>query len=155
MADDHEEHGEILSCLGTQGSVASSAVADEQDHHDHSRLIEFPEALEAFFLRVGELKVVLGAPAATGVDRLEGVIQRALAARDRGDAPAAMAGIVEAMELLAELASATPGVDGVQLRGMAGAFKQALAHGALGDAKAAADVMRDASGSRLIPRKPR
>ena len=130
-------------------------MADEHDHGGHSHLIEFPEALEAFFTRVGELKVVLGGPAAPGVDRLEAVIQTALAARERGDVPGAMTGIVQAMELLAELASATPGVDGGQLRAMAGAFKQALAHGALGEAKATAEVMREASGSHLIPKKPR
>jgi hypothetical protein len=118
-------------------------------------LIEFPEALEAFFTRVGELKVILGGPAAPGVDRLEAVIQSALAARERGDVPAAMAGIVQAMELLAELASAAPGVEGVQLRGLAAVFKQALGRGALGEAKAAAEVMREHSGSRLIPKKPR
>lgn len=130
-------------------------MADEHERGAHSHLIEFPEALEAFFTRVGELKVVLGAPAGPGVDRLERVIQTALAARERGDVPGAMAGIVQAMELLADLASAAPGVDGVQLRGMAGAFKQALAHGAVGDARTAADVMREESGSRLIPKKPR
>jgi hypothetical protein len=127
-------------------------VADE---HDHTHLIEFPEALEAFFTRIGELKVVLGGPAAPGVDRLEAVIQTALAARERGDVPGAMTGIVNAMALLAELASASPGVDGAQLRAMAGAFGQALGHGALGEAKAAAEIMREESGSRLIPKKPR
>jgi len=130
-------------------------VADEHDHGDHSHLIEFPEALEAFFTRVGELKVVLGGPAAPGVDRLEAIIQTALAARDRGDVQGAMAGIVAAMELLAELASASPGVDGAQLRAVAGAFKQALTHGALGEARGTAEIMREVSGSRLIPKKPR
>jgi hypothetical protein len=130
-------------------------VADEHDRGRHSHLIAFPEALEAFFTRVGELKVVLGGSSAPGVDRLEAVMQSALAARERGDVPGAVAGIVQAMELLADLASGTPGVDGGQLRGMAAAFKQALAHGALGEAKGAAEAMREASGSRLIPKKPR
>ena len=130
-------------------------MADEPDGGAHSHLIEFPEALDAFFTRVGELKVVLGGSSAPGVDRLEAVIQRALAARERGDVPGAVKGIVQAMELLADLASATPGIDAAQLRGMATAFKQALAHGALGDAKAAAETMREESGSRLIPKKPR
>lgn len=126
---------------------------DERGAHSH--LIEFPEALEAFFTRVGELKVVLGAAAGPGVDRLEATIQSALAARDRGDVPGAIAGIVGAMELLAQLAERTPGVDAAPLRGMAAAFKQAMARGALGEAKAAAETMREESGSRLIPRKPR
>lgn len=130
-------------------------MADEHDRGGHSHLIDFPEALDAFFTRVGELKVVLGGAAGPGVDRLEVVIQAALAARERGDVPGAVRGIVQAMELLADLASASPGVDGAELRAMAAAFKQALARGALGEAKTAADVMREASGSRLIPKKPR
>ena len=129
-------------------------MADD-DRGGHSHLVEFPEALEAFFTRVGELKVVLGGAAAPGVDRLEAVIQTALAARDRGDVPGAMRGIVSAMELLAELAGNTPGIDAAQLRGMAAMFKQAIAHGALGEAKTAAETMREESGSRLIPKKPR
>jgi len=130
-------------------------VADDHDRGAHSHLIEFPEALEAFFTRVGELKVVLGASSGAGVDRLESVIQTALAARERGDVPGAIGGIVQAMELLADLAGATPGFDAAALRGMAASFKQALAHGAVGEAKATADVMREESGSRLIPKKPR
>ena len=129
-------------------------MADD-DRGGHSHLVEFPEALEAFFTRVGELKVVLGGAAPPGVDRLEAVIQTALAARDRGDVPGAMRGIVAAMELLAELAGNTPGIDAAQLRGMAAMFKQAIAHGALGEAKTAAETMREESGSRLIPKKPR
>jgi len=62
---------------------------------------------------------------------------------------------VSAMELLAELAGNTPGIDAAQLRGMAAMFKQAIAHGALGEAKTAAETMREESGSRLIPKKPR
>ena len=129
-------------------------MADD-DRSTHSHLVEFPEALEAFFTRVGELKVMLGGASAPGVDRLEAVIQTALAARDRGDVPGAMRGIVAAMELLADLAGNTPGIDAAQLRGMAAVFKQAIAHGALGEAKAAAETMREESGSRLIPKKPR
>ena len=40
---------------------------------DHSHLIDFPEALEALFSRIGELKLVLGAaaePALAEVERL-------------------------------------------------------------------------------------
>jgi hypothetical protein len=132
-----------------------AAVADDREHGAHSHLIEFPEALEAFFTRIGELKVVLGGPSAPGVDRLESIIQSALAARERGDVPGAIGGIVQAMELLADLAAGSPGLDAAALRGMAASFKQALAHGALGDAKAAAEVMREESGSRVIPKKPR
>jgi hypothetical protein len=125
------------------------------DEHGHSHLIEFPEALEAFFTRVGELQVILGPGSAAGVARLEALMQQGLAARDRGDAAAAVTRIVEAMDLLAELATTAPGLDGQMLRAMAENFRNALGRGSLGEAKAAADVMRDQSGSRLTPKKPR
>src|SRR4030095_10269371 len=59
-----------------------------------------PGALEAFFARVGELKIVLGPGAAAGVDGLEALIQEGLAARDLGDAATAVRRIVQAMERL-------------------------------------------------------
>ena len=62
----------------------------------HSHRIVFPEALEAFFLRIGELKVVLGPKSAAGVDGLEALIREGLAARERGDVPMAIARIVDA-----------------------------------------------------------
>ena len=40
----------------------------------HSHLIAFPEALEAFYTRVGELRVILGPRAAAGVDGLEALM---------------------------------------------------------------------------------
>src|SRR5262249_62068745 len=76
---------------------------DERDDAapPHSHLIEFPEALEAFFSRIGELKVILGPRAAGGVDGLEALIREGLAARDRGDPATAMMRIALAMSRLA------------------------------------------------------
>ena len=130
-------------------------MADDEHGPGHSHLIEFPEALEAFFSRVGELQVLLGPGSTDGVKRLESLMQQGLAARARGDVPMATARIIQAMDLLAELASAAPGLDGQMLRAMAEHFRAALGRGHLGEAKAAADVMREQSGSRLIPKKPR
>jgi len=130
-------------------------MADDEHGPGHSHLIEFPEALEAFFSRVGELQVLLGPGSTDGVKRLESLMQQGLAARERGDVPMATARIIQAMDLLAELASAAPGLDGQMLRAMAEHFRAALGRGHLGEAKAAADVMREQSGSRLIPKKPR
>ena len=92
----------------------------------HSHLIAFPEALEAFFTRVGELKVVLGPRAAAGVDGLEALIQEGLAARDRGDRATALRRIVQAMERLAELAGASDAAEAPMLRAMAQQFAAAL-----------------------------
>jgi hypothetical protein len=119
----------------------------------HSHLIEFPEALETFFTRVGELKVVLGPAAAAGVDGLEALIQEGLAARDRGDRATALRRIVQAMERLADLAGASDAAEAPMLRAMAQQFAVALGRGALGDAKAAAATMRERSGSTIIPRR--
>ena len=119
----------------------------------HSHLIEFPEALEAFFTRVGELKVVLGPRAAPGVDAIEALIRDGLAARDRGDPVTATRCIVQAMERLAVLAGDSDAAEAPMLRAMARTFATALGRGALGDAKAAAETMRERSGSTVIPRR--
>ena len=125
------------------------------DAPPHSHLIDFPEALHMLVSRMGELKVVLGPAAAPGVDRVEQELRAGLAARERGDVGTAVAKISHAMELLAGLASDADPAEGAMMRAMAEQFKQALARGALGDAKATADVMRDRSGSVLRPKKRR
>src|SRR5215813_3686857 len=126
---------------------------DRQPATPHSHLIEFPEALEAFFSRIGELKVVLGPRAATGVDGLEALIREGLAARDRGDPGTAVRRIIQAMDRLADLAGASDAAEAPMLRAMAQQFAAALGRGALGDAKAAAETMRERSGSSIIPRR--
>ena len=119
----------------------------------HSHLIEFPEALEAFFSRIGELKVILGPRAAGGVDGLEALMQEGLAARDRGDSATALSRISQAMSRLAELAGESDAAEAPMLRAMAEQFATALRRGSLGDATAAAEVMRARSGSTIIPRR--
>jgi hypothetical protein len=128
-------------------------MADQPPDDDHSHLIEFPEALEVFFTRVPELRAALGPNAGDGVGRLEALIQEGLAAREQGDVPRAVDAIVRAMEMLADLAGERPELDGPMLRAMAGHFRQAMARGAVGEAKTSADVMREQSGSIIIPRK--
>jgi hypothetical protein len=119
----------------------------------HSHLIAFPEALEAFLSRIGELRVVLGPRAAGGVDGLEALIREGLAARDRGDPGTAVRRIVQAMDRLADLAGASDAAEAPMLRAMARQFAAALGRGALGDAKTAAEAMRERSGSTVIPRR--
>ena len=119
----------------------------------HSHLIEFPEALEAFFSRIGELKVILGPRAAAGVDGLEALMREGLAARDRGDSATALSRIGQAMSRLAELAGESDAAEAPMLRAMAEQFAAALRRGSLGDATAAAEVMRARSGSTIIPRR--
>ena len=125
------------------------------DNPPHSHLISFPEALEALFARMGELKVVLGPAAAPGVDEVQRHLREGLAARERGDVGGAVAKITRAMDLLAGLAAAADPAEGAMMRAMAERFRQAVARGALGDAKETAEVMRERSGSVITPKKPR
>lgn len=132
-------------------------MADDERDDDpappHSHLIEFPEALEAFFSRIGELKVILGPRAAGGVDGLEALMREGLAARDRGDSATALSRISQAMSRLAELAGESDAAEAPMLRAMAEQFATALRCGSLGDVRAAAEVMRARSGSTIIPRR--
>ena len=121
----------------------------------HAHLLDFPEALEALFSRLGELKIVLGPAAAPGVDQVEADLRSALAARHRGDVAAAVERIGTAMDRLAALAGAGDPAEAAMMRALAAHFRQALVRGALGDAREAADVMRERSGSVLIPKKAR
>ena len=120
---------------------------------EHSHLIDFPEALEAFFSRVGELKAALGPKGAPGVAAVEAVIAEGLAARDRGDVRTAVARLVDAMERVATLASDAGAPDGPMLRMMAAQFRAAVGRGDLSQARGAADVMREQSGSAIHPKK--
>jgi len=133
-------------------------VAD--DPHDekaapHSHLIDFPEALEALFSRMGELRVVLGPAAAPGVDEVERDLREGLAARERGDVGTAVSRIGQAMDRLAALAAHVDPGESAMMRAVAEHFRRALGRGALGDAREAVDVMRERSGSVVRPRKGR
>jgi hypothetical protein len=119
----------------------------------HTHLTAFPEALEALFGRLDELRIVLGAAASAGVDQVQERLRAGLAARERGDPVAAVARIGEAMDLLAGLASHMDPAEGAMMRALAEHFGNAIRRGALGDAQEAAEVMRERSGSVLHKRK--
>lgn len=120
---------------------------------EHSHLVAFPEALEALFSRLGELRVVLGPAAAPAIGRVEESLRAGLAARARGDVPVAVARIGEAMDHLAALAAHADPAEGAVMRGVAEHFRRALTRGALGEARETADVMRARSGSVVRPRR--
>src|SRR5947207_15401976 len=86
------------------------------DNPQHSHLVDFPEALEALFSRLGELKVVLGPAAAPGVDQMEARLREGLAARDRGDLGTAVMKIGQAMDLLAGLAAHADPAEAAMMR---------------------------------------
>src|SRR5439155_467343 len=111
------------------------------DNQQHSHLIDFPEALDALFSRLGELKIVLGPAAAPGVGEVERHLREGLAARERGDLGAALAKLTHAMDLLAGLAGHADAVEGAMMRAVAERFRQALARGALRGAREGADLV--------------
>src|SRR2546430_17606527 len=96
----------------------------------HSHLLDFPEALEALFSRLGELKVVLGAAAAPGVDQVQTDLRSALAARERGDVPAAVERIGAAMDRLAAPARTGDPPQGALIRRLPAHFRHAPLPGA-------------------------
>ena len=126
---------------------------DRRREETHSHLIDFPEALEAFFSRIGELKAMLGPAAAPGVDAVAETLREGLAARERGDASAAVTLIAEAMDRLAALAATADPAEGAMMRAVAEHFRGALGRGAVGEAREAAEHMRERSGSVLHPRR--
>src|SRR2546428_10520907 len=111
------------------------------DNPEHSHLIDFPEALEALFSRMGELKVVLGPAAAPGADEVERHLREGLAARARGDPGAAATKITRATDLLAGLPGHADAAEGAMMRALAERFRQAAARGALGHANETAGVI--------------
>ncbi len=130
-------------------------MADDGEHAPHSHLIPFPEALEMLFGRMDELKTVLGPGAAPEIDAVGDALREGLAARQRGDVPQAVARIGQAMERLAAVAARSDAAEGAALRMVAEHFRQALARGAVGQARETAEVMRERSGSVLHPKKNR
>ena len=101
-------------------------MSDDRNDAPHSHLIEFPEALDAFFSRIGELKAMLGPAAAPGVDAVAELLREGLAARERGDASTAVARIGTAMDRLAALAGSADPAEGAMMRAVADHFRRAL-----------------------------
>jgi hypothetical protein len=124
-------------------------MADGQSHR-----IDFPEAMEVLLARLGELKTSSGPAAAPGVDRIAETLRAWLTALERGDVPAAVQRISQAMQELAALAAHADPAEAAAMREMVERFRRALSSGALGDAEEAAEVMRARSGSVLHAKKP-
>lgn len=112
--------------------------------HDATELA----ALEGVLLRLDEMGAVLGGEAGPVVDAVRHALIEAMAARDRGDMPAALATIGQAMDRLSRLADdMVDPAEGAMMRAVAQAFRAALLRGDYGDAKAAAARMMRESGA--------
>ena len=119
-------------------------VAGEHDH----RPDRVPEVLEALLGRLGELRVVFGQSATPVVAAVEHELRQAIGARDRGDPVDSVRRIAAAMVRLTDLADGIGGGAGAAMRLVIERFKTALMAGHEGDARRAADVMRDRSGAK-------
>jgi hypothetical protein len=96
--------------------------------------------------RLGELEIVIVPQARPVVEEVRSRLKEAVAARERGDVPGALAIIGQAMERLAALASSLDAAEGHLMRAIAGSFAQALGAGDKGGAKQAVNLMRTKAG---------
>lgn len=129
-------------------SISCPVATDRKLHRE-----QVPEPLEAFLGRLGELRVIFGDAGAATVAAVEDDLRRAVAARDRGAQQESLALISRGMERLARLADTLDPRAGMAMRQVIGQFRAALTQGREGEARRAADVMRQMSGARLV-RKP-
>ena len=113
------------------------------DTHDPS----IPIALESVLTQLGNLETVLGRQVAPRLDAVRAALRTAMAARDRGDLPAAIGHIGSAMDQLTALADQLDPSEGVLMRALAQTFRAALLHGDTAQAKRSADVMLEKSGA--------
>jgi len=107
-----------------------------------------PDSFLQLIDRLGELEIVIGPQARPVVAELRSRLQEAVAARERGDVPGALAIIGQAMGRLAALAGSLDAAEGTLMRAIAGSFAQALGAGDKGAAKQAVNVMRSKAGDK-------
>jgi len=144
VADDNEKRKRLLSCNSGSGLYPSERMA-----HKHEEAI--PVALESVVSRLGDLEVVLGAQAGPAVAAVRSMLIAAMAARDRGDMPAAVGQIGQAMDRLAALADGLDPAEATMMRALAENFRSALLRGDDAQAKQSAALMFEKSGA--TPRK--
>jgi len=111
-----------------------------------------PVALEQLILGLGELEQLFGEPARAAIPAVRSRLTQAMAARDRGDAPATMQAIGSAMEELARLADRLDADEAMMMRAIADRFRIALLRGDMPEAKTDLDVMFERSGARYRKR---
>jgi len=95
---------------------------------------------------LGELEIVIGERARPAIAEVRAGLRDAIASRERGDMPAAIAAIRIAMQRLASLANDLDPEEGAMMRFIAERFTAALGAGDKGDAKTVVDVMRHKAG---------
>lgn len=113
----------------------------------HKHEPDSPLPLEALITGLGELESVLGQQVAPVLAGIRATLIAALAARDRGDPPAAVGHIGRAMEQLTTLADQLdPGEAGL-MRALGQSFRAALLRGDEAQVKQTTTVMLQKSGA--------
>ncbi len=95
----------------------------------HKHDVPVPTALESVVAQLAELETVFGTQIAPAVAAIRNTLLAALAARDRGDTPAAVDHIGRAMDRLTALADQMDPGEGALMRALAEAFRAALLRG--------------------------
>ena len=95
---------------------------------------------------LGELEVVIGPKARPVVAEVRAGLRDALACRERGDLPGALAAIERAMDRLAALGTQLDPAEGAMMRTLAQHFSRALSAGLKGEAKVAVKAMKSKAG---------
>lgn len=111
-------------------------------NHDAAAIDSFLKLADS----LGELEIVIGPAARPAVAEVRDGLRDAVAMRDRGDMPAAIAAIRRAMERLAGLGAQLDPAEGAMMRAIAERFSAAMSFGAKGDAKDAVNLMRRKAG---------
>ncbi|HUI26930.1 MAG TPA: hypothetical protein VL403_12670 [Candidatus Kryptonia bacterium] len=107
-----------------------------------------PIAIEQVIARLSELEIVVGAAGRSVMPVIRARLTEAMAARDRGDPPAAIAKVGEAMDQLAALADRLDPAEAMLMRALSQRFRSALLRGDQMSAQHAADTMFEKSGAR-------
>ncbi len=113
--------------------------------HKHEE--EIPTALESLVTRLGDIEAVLGKDIAPVIAVVRTGLIAALAARDRGDVPGAVAQIGAAMDQLTAVADQLDPAEAMLMRALAQHFRAALARGNTAEARQSAAVMLQKSGA--------
>ena len=95
---------------------------------------------------LGELEVVVGPKARPVVAEVRARLRDAMACRERGDLPGALATIERAMERLAALGTQLDPAEGAMMRTLAQHFSRALSAGLKSEAKVAVNAMKRKAG---------
>jgi hypothetical protein len=117
---------------------------------EHTHLSRVPEPLEKIFGELGEIARAAGPAASEEAARVRAILTEALAAEARGDKASAVGGVMRAMQALAALVGRLDPKEGGDMHAIARQFTRALGRGDAGEARAAADAMRDRAGAKVV-----